>query len=56
MDSIFRSQLMTMCQMYLQPEAAYLALSELGELGIVQFRDVSMRTTDRDTKVNFFRK
>lgn len=41
MGSIFRSEPMSLCQLYIQPEAAYLSLSELGELGIVQFRDVS---------------
>lgn len=32
---------MSLCQLYIQPEAAYLSLSELGELGIVQFRDLN---------------
>lgn len=41
MGSIFRSEPMSLCQLYIQPEAAYLSLSELGELGILQFRDVS---------------
>ena len=29
-----------MCQLFLQAEAAYACVSELGELGLVQFRDV----------------
>ena len=33
---------MTLCQMFLQSEAAYTCVSELGELGLVQFRDVSI--------------
>ncbi len=33
---------MTLAQLFLQSEAAYCCVSELGELGMVQFRDVSM--------------
>jgi len=32
---------MLQCQMYLQADAAYTAIAQLGELGIVQFKDVS---------------
>lgn len=39
--SLFRSEEMTLCELYLQSEAAYACVSELGELGLVQFRDVS---------------
>lgn len=42
MGSLFRSEEMTLCQLFLQSEAAYACVSELGELGLVQFRDVSM--------------
>lgn len=56
MGSIFRSEPMTLCQLYIQPEAAYLSLSELGELGMVQFRDVSLRISvmkkSRETTAN----
>lgn len=38
---MFRSEEMALCQMFVQPEAAYTTVSELGELGLVQFRDVS---------------
>lgn len=38
---------MTLCQLFLQSEAAYSCVSELGELGLVQFRDVSPRFTHR---------
>ncbi len=31
---------MSLCQLFLQAEAAYNCVSELGELGIVQFKDV----------------
>ncbi len=41
MGSLFRSEEMTLCQLYLQAESAYTCVSELGELGIVQFKDVS---------------
>jgi len=41
MGSLFRSAEMTLCQLFLQSEAAYACVSELGELGLVQFRDVS---------------
>lgn len=42
MGSLFRSEEMTLCQLFLQSEAAYACVSELGELGLVQFRDVSI--------------
>lgn len=42
MGAMFRSEEMALCQMFIQPEAAYTSLSELGEIGAVQFRDVSM--------------
>lgn len=41
MGSLFRSEDMALYQIYLQAEAAYASISELGELGIVQFKDVS---------------
>jgi hypothetical protein len=41
MGAMFRSEEMTLCQMFIQPEAAYTSVSELGETGAVQFRDVS---------------
>lgn len=41
MGSLFRSEEMALCQLFLQSEAAYACVSELGELGLVQFRDVS---------------
>lgn len=34
---------MTLAQLFLQSEAAYCCVSELGEIGMVQFRDVSER-------------
>lgn len=35
---------MRLCQVFLQTEAAYACVSELGELGQVQFKDVSAAT------------
>ncbi len=42
MGSLFRSEEMALCQLFLQSEAAYACVSELGELGLAQFRDVSI--------------
>uniref|UniRef100_A0A1I8GDG4 V-type proton ATPase subunit a n=1 Tax=Macrostomum lignano TaxID=282301 RepID=A0A1I8GDG4_9PLAT len=44
MGDLFRSQEMTLCQLFLQAEAAYACVSELGELGLVQFRDLKPDT------------
>lgn len=41
MESFFRSEEMCLCQLFIQPEAAYSSVAELGEAGSVQFRDVS---------------
>lgn len=41
MGSFFRSEEVVLCQLFLQPEAAYTSVAQLGELGVVQFRDVS---------------
>lgn len=41
MGHLLRSEEMTLCQLFLQSEAAYACVAELGELGLVQFRDVS---------------
>lgn len=45
MGSLFRSEEMRLCQLFLQTEAAYACVSELGELGLVQFKDVSNGVT-----------
>lgn len=42
---MFRSAEMKLCQLYLQNESAYCCISELGELGLVQFRDVNNETS-----------
>ncbi|XP_077993119.1 V-type proton ATPase 116 kDa subunit a 1-like isoform X2 [Glandiceps talaboti] len=41
MGSLYRSEEMTLAQLFLQSEAAYACVSELGELGMVQFRDLN---------------
>lgn len=41
MVSVFRSEEMRLSQLFLQVEAAYCCVAELGELGLVQFKDVS---------------
>ncbi|XP_063423512.1 V-type proton ATPase 116 kDa subunit a 1-like isoform X1 [Mytilus trossulus] len=41
MGALLRSEEMTLCQLFLQSEAAYTCVSELGELGLVQFRDLN---------------
>jgi V-type H+-transporting ATPase subunit a len=41
MGSIFRSEEVTLAQLFLQSEAAYATVRELGELGRVQFRDLN---------------
>ncbi|SPP88009.1 V-type proton ATPase 116 kDa subunit a [Drosophila guanche] len=42
MGDMFRSEEMALCQMFIQPEAAYTSVSELGETGCVQFRDLNI--------------
>ncbi|XP_035222627.1 V-type proton ATPase 116 kDa subunit a1-like, partial [Stegodyphus dumicola] len=41
MGTLFRSQPMVLCQLFLQNESAYASVSNLGELGLVQFRDTN---------------
>ncbi|CAH0407363.1 unnamed protein product [Chilo suppressalis] len=41
MGAMFRSEEMELCQLFIQPEAAYTSVSELGEAGTVQFRDLN---------------
>ncbi|XP_038560398.1 V-type proton ATPase 116 kDa subunit a isoform X1 [Micropterus salmoides] len=41
MGELFRSEEMTLAQLFLQSEAAYCCVSELGEIGMVQFRDLN---------------
>ncbi|KAH0617002.1 hypothetical protein JD844_028556 [Phrynosoma platyrhinos] len=41
MGSVFRSEEMCLSQLFLQVESAYCCVAELGELGLVQFRDLN---------------
>ena len=45
MGSLFRSEEVTLAQLFLQSDSAYACVRELGELGKVQFRDVSLVAT-----------
>lgn len=44
MGELYRSESMAKCQLFLQTEAAYACVAEMGELGLVQFRDVKLIT------------
>ncbi|XP_034099676.1 V-type proton ATPase 116 kDa subunit a 1 [Drosophila albomicans] len=41
MGDMFRSEQMSLCQLFIQPDAAYATIAELGESGCVQFRDLN---------------
>lgn len=41
MGALFRSEEMALCQLFVQPEAAYSVVATLGEAGVVQFRDLN---------------
>ncbi|XP_054163547.1 V-type proton ATPase 116 kDa subunit a 1-like [Oppia nitens] len=41
MGSLFRSEPMTLCQLFLQSEATYNCIAELGALGLVEFKDLN---------------
>ncbi|XP_041970218.1 V-type proton ATPase 116 kDa subunit a1-like isoform X2 [Aricia agestis] len=43
---MFRSEEMVLCQVFVQPEAAYVSMYELGEAGIAQFRDLNPHVND----------
>lgn len=47
MGAMFRSEEMALSQLFIQPEAAYFSISELGESGCVQFRDVRKFFTNK---------
>lgn len=44
MGSLFRGEEMCLAQLFLQSGSAYDCISELGELGLVEFRDVSQQS------------
>ncbi|WKX98049.1 hypothetical protein Q1695_013609 [Nippostrongylus brasiliensis] len=41
MGSIYRSEVMSLCQIFLQTDSAYQCVNELGELGLAQFLDLN---------------
>ncbi|KAI6184450.1 V-type proton ATPase subunit a [Aphelenchoides bicaudatus] len=41
MGSLLRSELMSLCQVFLQPDSAFISVAQLGEHGICQFRDLN---------------
>lgn len=47
MGSMFRSEEVALVQLFLPTAAAYTCVSQLGELGLVEFRDVSVAGWDR---------
>jgi V-type H+-transporting ATPase subunit a len=40
-STLFRGEEMKLCQIYFQSEVAYACVSQLGEMGLVQFNDVT---------------
>uniref|UniRef100_A0A8C0IFZ6 V-type proton ATPase subunit a n=1 Tax=Bubo bubo TaxID=30461 RepID=A0A8C0IFZ6_BUBBB len=50
MASVFRSEEMSLMQLFLQVEAAYCCVAELGELGLVQFRDLNVNVNSFQRK------
>ncbi|NXU70875.1 VPP4 ATPase, partial [Oreotrochilus melanogaster] len=50
MVSFFRSEEMSLMQMFVQVEAAYCCVAELGELGLVQFRDLNANVSSFQRK------
>ncbi|EAW83897.1 ATPase, H+ transporting, lysosomal V0 subunit a4, isoform CRA_b [Homo sapiens] len=50
MVSVFRSEEMCLSQLFLQVEAAYCCVAELGELGLVQFKDLNMNVNSFQRK------
>nr|XP_056701765.1 V-type proton ATPase 116 kDa subunit a 4 [Euleptes europaea] len=50
MASVFRSEEMCLMQLFLQVESAYCCVAELGELGLVQFRDLNQNVNSFQRK------
>ncbi|GAB6031885.1 hypothetical protein CHUAL_010281 [Chamberlinius hualienensis] len=50
MPSIFRSESMSLWQLFLQPENAYSSVARLGEMGIAHFRDLNPDLTVHQRK------
>lgn len=56
MSSLLRGEEMCLAQLFLQSGSAYDCISELGELGLVEFRDVSSRSRQRERDACHFEK
>ncbi|CAD5211855.1 unnamed protein product [Bursaphelenchus okinawaensis] len=50
MGSLYRSELMSLCQLFLQTDAAFISVAQLGELGIVQFKDLNEKVSSYSKK------
>ena len=55
MGSLFRSEKMELIQMILNSEASYLCIAELGELGVLQFRDLNTNVNSFEKKFTRYR-
>lgn len=44
---------MSLCQLFVQPEAVFRTVGELGEAGIAQFKDVSRKNVIKNLGLNF---
>lgn len=61
MGSLFRGEEMCLAQLFLQAGSAYDCINELGELGLVEFRDVSpdingVEAPDANNLLNMYRR
>ncbi|KAI1711972.1 v-type ATPase subunit family domain-containing protein [Ditylenchus destructor] len=45
MGSLYRSEEMSLCQLFLQTDSAFNSVAELGDLGLCQFRDLNPGVT-----------
>lgn len=52
-SSLFRGEEVILSQIFIHSEAAYSCVAKLGELGLVQFRDVSYRYYLFEMRKNF---
>ncbi|CAI4232521.1 unnamed protein product [Auanema sp. JU1783] len=50
MGSIYRSEHMSLCQIFLQTDSAYQCIAELGEMGVAQFRDLNVELNSYQKK------
>uniref|UniRef100_A0A914BYS9 V-type proton ATPase subunit a n=1 Tax=Acrobeloides nanus TaxID=290746 RepID=A0A914BYS9_9BILA len=50
MGSLYRSEPMSLCQLFLQTDSAFASVAELGELGLCQFRDLNPEASSYQRK------